>query len=393
MSDARGTLPEQVDVLVVGGGIHGAGVLQAAAAHGWSAALIEERELAGGTSSRSSKLIHGGLRYLESGQLALVRESLAERAILLRIAPKLVHLVPFHVPIYRDTTRRPWQIRAGLAMYAVLGKLEQSALFSRLHRREWDQLDGLSTDGLQSVFRYNDGQTDDAALTRAVVRSAESLGASAHTGVRFVAARRDENGWRVELERAGNPFTLSASALVNAAGPWINLVRERLEPKPPGFEIELVAGAHIELSGTLERGIYYTEAPRDHRAVFVMPWNGHVLVGTTETPYAGDPRAIEPLASEVEYLLEVLRRYFPKRDPQILRSWSGLRVLPRGSGKAFDRPRETTLVCDDEHQPRTIAIYGGKLTGYRATAEKVAARLARTLPAHEPRADTATLAL
>lgn len=384
---------ERIDVLVVGGGIHGAGVLQAAAAAGWSAVLVEERALASGTSSRSSKLIHGGLRYLESGQMALVRESLEERETLCRIAPELVKLVPFFVPIYRSTSRRPWKIRAGLSLYALLGNLQRDAWFARVPRREWDALDGLSKDGLQHVFRYNDGQTDDAALTRAVTASARELGARALVPARFERALRTDEGWRVELDLAGTPRTLETRALVNAAGPWVNFVRGRIEPRPAGFDVELVAGTHIELSSRLERGIYYTEAPRDRRAVFTMPWKGRTLVGTTETPWRGDPRAVAPTPAEIEYLLETFAHHFPHTRADVVASWAGLRVLPKGPGTAFDRPRETTLVQDDDRAPRMIAIYGGKLTGYRATAAKVIERLRPSLPERPARGDTSTLRL
>src|ERR1700727_928495 len=157
------------DVVVVGGGIHGAGVLQAAAAAGHKALLIEKGALASGTSSRSSKLIHGGLRYLESGQFALVRESLHERAVHLRIAPDLVQLKAFFIPVYRETRRRPWQLKLGLWMYALLGGFDASMRFGSVPRREWSSLDGLETHGLEAVIRYHDAQTDDASLTRAVV--------------------------------------------------------------------------------------------------------------------------------------------------------------------------------------------------------------------------------
>lgn len=384
-------MSERWDVLVVGGGIHGVGVLQAAAAGGWSALLLEEREIASGTSSRSSKLIHGGLRYLESAQLALVRESLAEREILCNVAQSLVKLVPFYVPIYRETTRRPWKIRAGLSMYALLGNLARDAWFERVPRREWDALDGLATDGLQHVFRYNDGQTDDAALARAVLASAESLGARAEVPARFERAEREPDGWNVRFTVAGEERRAHARVLVNAGGPWVNLVRGKIEPLPPGFEVEFVAGTHVELAGALERGIYYTEAPRDRRAVFAIPWKGHTLVGTTETPYRGDPRKIAPTERETEYLCETFTRYFPRRALELQDAWAGLRVLPKGPGTAFDRPRETTLVVDDELRPSTVAIYGGKLTGYRATASKVIERLRPSLPQVARRADTATL--
>ena len=381
------------DLVVLGGGIHGAGVLQAAAAAGWSAALVEERALASGTSSKSSKLIHGGLRYLESGQLALVRESLAERETLCRIAPKLVKLVPFYVPIYRATTRRPWKIRAGLSMYALLGNLAKDAWFARVPRGEWAALDGLALDGLQHVFRYYDGQTDDAELTRAVARSAVALGARVHCPARFETAERAGDHWRVRVSEGNEERVLAARALVNAGGPWVNRIRGRITPLPPGYEVDLVAGTHIELEGAVERGIYYCEAPRDRRAVFTIPWKGRTLVGTTEERYVGDPRDVKPTAREIEYLVETFRQYFPRRSARLLDAWAGLRVLPKGPGTAFDRPRETTLVVDDEARPTLLSIYGGKLTGYRATAEKVIARLSPSLPPRGRRADTATLAL
>src|SRR6185436_2703518 len=165
------------DLLIIGAGIHVVGVAQAAAAAGYSVLVLEKTALAAGTSSKSSKLIHGGLRYLETGQLRLVRESLREREILLRVAPELVHLVPFYIPVYRRTRRRPWQITVGLSLYAALGGFTSANRFARLARDEWAALDGLETRALQAVFRYHDAQTDDAALTRAVMRSAQSLGA------------------------------------------------------------------------------------------------------------------------------------------------------------------------------------------------------------------------
>jgi glycerol-3-phosphate dehydrogenase len=384
---------EPVDILVVGAGIHGAGVLQAAAASGFRATMLEERAPAAGTSSRSSKLIHGGLRYLETGQLGLVRESLRERSILLRIAPELVKLVAFHVPVYRNTSRRPRTIRIGLTLYALLGNLSRAARFERVRENEWGALDGLRTEGLDAVFRYYDGQTDDASLVRAVLRSAESLGARLHCPAGFLGARRTDEGWEVRFEEHGEERRVCARSLVNAAGPWIELVRHRIDPLPPGFEVDLVAGAHAEFDGSLTRGIYYTEAPSDRRAVFVMPWKGRTLVGTTETPFRGDPATVSPLDAEVAYLAETFHHYFPARSAKTLRAWAGLRVLPKGPNAPFGRKRETRLVVDDDRNPRMVAIYGGKLTGYRATAEKVVARLARALPRRERRADTATLPL
>ncbi len=165
------------DVVVVGGGIHGVGIAQAVAAAGHSVLVLEQEALAAGSSSRSSKLIHGGLRYLESGQFKLVRESLQERAILLRLAPELVRLQKFLIPIYAHSRRHSWQLRIGLSLYALLGGMDPAARFGTVPRHEWGQLDGLETDGLRQVFHYHDAQTDDALLTAAVMRSAQSLGA------------------------------------------------------------------------------------------------------------------------------------------------------------------------------------------------------------------------
>lgn len=381
------------DLIVVGGGIHGAGVMQAAAARGLRVLLLESRAIASGTSSKSSKLIHGGLRYLESGELRLVHESLTERAILLHTAPHLVRLVPFHLPVYRSTTRAPWMIRAGLTLYALLGNLRPAARFESLPRDQWDGLDGLVTNGLRAVFRYNDGQTDDAALTRAVVASALELGATLAMPARLLGAARESHGYRLRYEQDGEERETTCYTLVNAAGPWVEDVRALIQPQPLGRNVDLVGGTHIEVSGTLERGIYYTEAPRDQRAVFHMPWKGHTLVGTTERVYDADPRGIEPTADEIEYLRETFAHYFPSRSTDVLASWAGLRVLPQAEGAAFARSRETILMPDDADVPRMLGIYGGKLTGYRATAEKVLVRLTGALPVGERLADTRTLRL
>jgi len=365
---------------------------------------VERRSIAHGTSSRSSKLIHGGLRYLETAQLGLVRESLHERTLMLRNAPELVELKPFHIPIFRTTRRRPWQIRTGLALYALLGGFGPGTAFGTVPRRQWDRLDGLTTAGLETVFRYHDGQTDDAALTRAIVRSAMDLGAELAMPVSFLRAELGASGVSVELGQengssrvAGPTREVEASVMVNAAGPWVNRVLERVTPEVHARRIELVQGAHIELPGRIEQGIYYVESPRDGRAVFVMPRDAHTLVGTTETRFRGDPDDVHALASEVSYLLGVVHHYFPDR-PQtgardVVCSFAGLRVLPAGEGHAFHRPRETLFDADRPGRPRLVSILGGKLTGWRATGEHLMRMLRPSLPARRRRADTRNLRL
>ncbi|MDH4273623.1 MAG: FAD-dependent oxidoreductase, partial [Gammaproteobacteria bacterium] len=252
-----------VDLAIVGAGIHGAGVAQAAAVRGYKVLLLEERDIAAGTSSRSSKLIHGGLRYLETAQFSLVRECLRERRTLLKIAPHLVRLVPFYIPIYRQTRRRPWQIRVGLSLYAALTGLDASARFSSLTRARWQDLNGLEQQGLQAVFQYWDAQTDDAALTRAVVASAVAYGARCERGARFIAASPQPRGIRVAFRQAGREQEVYARALVNAAGPWVDTVAACCQPTPLTPAIDLVQGTHIIINAPAPAGIYYLEAPQD----------------------------------------------------------------------------------------------------------------------------------
>jgi glycerol-3-phosphate dehydrogenase len=388
---------KEYDVIIVGGGIHGAGVLQATVAAGHSALLIEKSTLASGTSSRSSKLIHGGLRYLESGQFSLVRESLRERAVHLRIAPELVELKSFFIPVYSDTRRRPWQLRIGLALYALLGGFARGTGFGTIPKRDWPTLDGLQTRNLDAVIRYYDAQTDDAELTRAVVQSARSLGGEVAMPATFIGASLRDDGVDVEFEREGARISCRARVLVNAAGPWATRVARAVTPPIQVPDVDLVQGTHIVLPMQVTSGIYYVESPADGRAVFIMPWKGATLVGTTETPFQGEPDQVRPLPEEEEYLLEVARHYFPATAgftrADIRERFAGLRVLPAASEKAFDRSRETIFTTDRDPHPRVLGIYGGKLTGWRAAAAQVLHRIGPSLGAKEPRAATDELVL
>ena len=386
-------MSDDYDVVVVGGGIHGAGVAQAAACAGYSVLLLEQHALASGTSSRSSKLIHGGLRYLEGHDFGLVRESLRERDILLNIAPDLVHLRPFHIPVYPDTSRRPLTLRTGLTLYAMLGGLNRASRFRKLARGEWEALDGLDTRTLQVVYQYFDAQTNDVELTRAVMYSATKFGATLSCPSEFLSARIEPHGCEILYRDHAREKSCRAQVLVNAGGPWVNTVAERIDPTPARVAIDLVQGTHLILDDGLEKGCYYLEAPQDRRAIFLLPWGHQSLLGTTESIYRGDPLAVTPQPQEVDYLLEALQHYFPQRTAHVDDMFAGVRVLPAADGTAFSRSRETQLPVDDHTQPRVLSIVGGKLTGYRATAQKVMHTLQRTLPARTPRADTSTLAL
>lgn len=385
---------KQFDIVVIGGGIHGAGVAQAAVAAGYSVLVLEKTSLAAGTSSRSSKLIHGGLRYLESAQFNLVRECLYERTLLLENAPELVKLIPFYIPIYPETTRRPWQIRSGLTLYSTLGGLSAETRFKIIPKHQWQKLDGLNTNGLEKVFRYYDAQTDDAALTRAVMNSAQTLGATLAMPAELEKIELRENESVVHYHQNNQANSCTAQLVINAAGPWVNHVLNNTTPSVTKLEIDLVQGTHIILNGQVNQGIYYLEAPQDKRAVFVMPWQNKTMVGTTETFYQGDPAMVKPLAKEEQYLCETLAHYFPGyTNKDIISSFAGLRVLPKIVGAAFSRPRDTIFHTDNPSQPRLVTIYGGKLTAYRATAEKLLNQFKFVLPEKQPIADTRTLAL
>jgi glycerol-3-phosphate dehydrogenase len=361
---------KRFDIVVIGAGIHGAACAQAAAAGGYSCFVIEQYPSpARATSGRSSKLIHGGLRYLESARIRLVHECLSEQALLLKNAPQLVRLVPFHIPVYQGAKRSPWQIHIGLYLYYLLGGSKPRLV----KKADWPTLDGLKTKGLRKVFQYWDAQTDDVALTCAVLRSAEELGAQVHTSSRFVSAEREKDGYRVRYREQEKLREMEAGMLINASGPWVNDVLRHVSPSPPAMPVDLVAGTHLVLPGSLNRGIYYMESLSDHRGVFVQPWKGNILLGTTETPYQGDPADVKPLASEVEYLLGIYNHYFNKQltEDDVIESFAGLRVLPSAGGSVFHRTRETTLFPDSRENPRLYTIYGGKLTSYRATGERL----------------------
>lgn len=376
---------------VIGAGIHGAGVAQAAAAAGYSVLLLEQyAQPAQGTSGRSSKLIHGGLRYLEGGHFRLVRESLREQALLLKNAPQLVQRVPFFFPVYAHNRRPAWMVRAGLILYWLLGGVP----FRSVPRGEWPQLDGLQTIGLRHVFQYWDAQTDDAQLTAAVLDSARGLGAEIALGAAFESGERLQHGYRIGYRQQHEESEAEAGVVVNAAGPWVNRVLSRITPAVAPCPVDLVAGTHIVLPRPLERGVYYVEAA-DGRAVFAMPWQGKTLVGTTETPFAGDPADVVPLSAEIDYLLAIYNDAFGTAlmPSDVVEAFAGLRVLPQASASAFHRSRETLFVPDDAEHPRLYSICGGKLTGYRATAEKILSYITPLLSPRQPQADTRTLQL
>ncbi len=379
------------DVAIIGGGIQGVGVAQAAAAAGYKVILFEQQQLASGTSSRSSKLIHGGLRYLESGQFGLVRKALLERALLLKLAPDLVRLVPFYIPIFPETIRRGWQIRAGLSLYAALGNFSRDVRFKKISPQAYPTLALKGTASLQAVYQYHDAQTDDRSLTMSVMQSAMQLGAELVCSAKVSSLESQKKRFVIGYEQQGRQLECQSRVVINASGPWVNEILALLNPVMPHLEMDLVQGTHLVLAEKAPDGVYYVEAPQDQRAVFVMPWQGKTLIGTTETAYSGDPEKTRPLQAEKDYLLAIYRHYFAG-DETVVNSFSGLRVLPKMAHNFFHRPRDTVLY---QHPDNTnlLTLYGGKLTGYRATAQQVMNKIRAALPDVQQKADTAKLML
>ena len=369
---------DEFDVCIIGGGIYGCGIAQAAAASGYRTLLLEKGAIASGTSSQSTKLIHGGLRYLEHAHFGLVYEALQERETLLSIAPELVTREWFYIPVYRDSRRPGWMIGCGLLLYFLLSG--GRSRFRRLPRSRWEKmLPDLKNDGLVSVWAYQDAATDDAKLTRAVAASARSFGCDIHEHTELVSAIADNNGWVVNMS---DQSTLRARVLVNAAGAWTNGIAGRIEPRPPTSKIRLVQGSHLMLDRECPSYIYAESI--DGRVMFFRPWRGKSLAGSTETPFDGDPGKACINGDEIRAILATWNHYFPDHpcsEKDILETFCGLRALPAADGSAFAASRETTIVTSNDPAPY-IAVYGGKLTTYRREAEKVIRALNSQLPGH-----------
>jgi glycerol-3-phosphate dehydrogenase len=381
-------MQNEYDVVIVGGGIQGCAVAQACAAAGFSTLLLEKNTYASATSRSSSKLIHGGLRYLQTAQFSLVRECLEEREWMLQHIPSVVKANWFYIPIYRSSTLRPWKIFAGLSMYQMLSGFTKHSLFKRVPKSQWKDLAGLSTHNLQAVFAYQDAQTDDKHLTQLVQQSAAKLGAECLEHAQLSRAAKFSDGYHLCFQQNDTETCIKTKLVVNATGPWVNHALACFTPSIDPVEIDLVQGAHIVIEERVSDECFYLEAPSDNRAVFVLPWKGKTMIGTTETMHSEAPEEAKPHADEITYLRETFAHYFPDHPIKIVESFCGLRVLPKAKGRAFTRPREVILKINDG----LISLYGGKLTSWRATAEKVLGEIEKQLGEGKP-VDTRKISL
>ncbi len=384
---------EPVDVLIIGGGITGAGVARDAALRGLRTALVDKGDFAGGTSSHSSRLIHGGLRYLEHLDFGLVSEASRERRVLLHIAPHLVHPLPFLFPSYRGSRVPAWKLRAGMWLYDLL------AAFRNVKRHRWlgPQVvrriePGLRHRELRGAALYYDAQTDDARLALATVRSAANAGALVANYAEVPALLRPDGrigGATVRDLLTGATREIRAHVVVNATGPWVDAIR-RLDDPGTAPLLRPSKGAHVAVPRTRignTHAITFT-SPLDGRVMFVLPWGDDLTyIGTTETDDAGTPEATHASGADVVYLLRSANALFPnaRLAPQDVRAtWAGLRPLlaPAKDLAATQVSREHRVV---ESRSGLVTIAGGKLTTYRVMARDVTDRVAQRLRAHDGR--------
>ncbi len=372
------------DLLVIGGGINGAGIARDAAGRGLAVTLVERADLAAATSSASSKLIHGGLRYLEQYEFRLVAEALAEREILLRVAGHLTWPTRFVIPHVPELRPR-WMIRVGLFLYDHLAR---RSLLPASHAVRLDR--GAYASGLRPElkhgFAYSDCRVDDSRLVVTNAVDAARRGARILVGPGCVRARRAGGLWHVRLS---DGRTVQARAIVNAAGPWVKEVLNQHLGQATRDSVRLVQGSHIVLPRLYEGEHAFILQNDDRRVVFMIPFEGHyTLVGTTDVDFEGDPAAPRATEAEVDYLCKAAARYLVRAPSasEVLWRYSGVRPLyDDGSEDPSAITRDYTLrVDDDSGAAPVLSVFGGKITTYRRLAEHALDKLAPYFPAMKP---------
>lgn len=383
------------DLLVVGGGITGAGIARDAALRGMSVALIDKSDFGSGTSSRSSRLIHGGVRYLEHGHLRLVFEASAERRRLLKLAPHLVKPLPFVWPVYAGQRLPLWKIAAGLTLYDVLSLFRN---VERHHRLDASTViarePGLRAEGLRGGVRYFDAATDDARLTLANVIDAVRLGAIAANHVAYRSGAPQFGGVhvaRVEDALTGERFEIRARVLVNAAGPWSDSVTALSGSGDVANKVRGSKGVHISVRHERvgNRDAITLVHPADGRVMFALPAGTHTIIGTTDTFTDASPDDVKASEPDLAYLLDAANVYFPEarltRD-DVVAAWAGIRPLVPTTGSSVAASREHAVTRTEG----SVTITGGKLTTYRVMAEEVVDTAREILRMPRRRATTAS---
>ncbi len=368
------------DLLVIGGGINGVGIARDAAGRGLSVLLVEAGDLAGATSSASSKLIHGGLRYLEQYEFRLVAEALAEREVLLRVAAHLASPMRFVMPHVPELRPR-WMIRLGLFLYDHLAR--RSLLpGSQPVRLDAPPYRHNLRPELRHGFAFSDCRVDDARLVIANAADAAARGARIRVRTQCLSARRTAGGWQATLSGGEQ---VSARAIANAAGPWVKRVLNERLGQPSADEVRLVRGSHILVPRLYSGEHAFILQNQDRRVIFMIPFEERfTLIGTTDVPAEGEPAPLQPAQEEVDYLCRAVSRYLaePLRPAQVVWRYAGVRPLyDDGSRNPSAVTRDYTLRVDDEAgEAPVLSVFGGKITTYRRLAEQAMDRLARYFP-------------
>lgn len=376
--------PEILDLFVIGGGINGAGIARDAAGRGLSVMMCEKGDLAEGTSSRSGKLVHGGLRYLEYYEFRLVREALIEREVLLNSASHIIWPMRFVLP-HSPTDRPAWLVRLGLFLYDHLGgrkKLPGTRSLD-LHR---DPEGAPILDQYSKGFEYSDCWVDDARLVVLNALDAAAKGAQILTRTACISARRDQGVWTVQMrdQRSGEVRTVRAKALVNASGPWVNDIINRVAGSNSSRSVRLVKGSHIIVPKFWNGQQAYLVQNHDKRVIFINPYEGDkALIGTTDIPYEGKPEEVSAEEKEIDYLIAAVNRYFKEklRRSDVLESFSGVRPLfDDGKGNPSAVTRDYVFDLDETGGAPLLNVFGGKITTFRKLSEHAMQRLARFFP-------------
>jgi glycerol-3-phosphate dehydrogenase len=373
------------DLLIIGGGVNGAGIAADAAGRGLSVILCEQDDLASHTSSWSSKLIHGGLRYLEYYEFRLVREALIEREVLLNKAPHLIHPLRIIMP-HNQHLRPSWMIRMGLFLYDHLNLRQSLPKSKGIKIRSKDPAEPLNEHTTKGYI-YSDATVDDSRLVVTNALHAQALGAEILTRHVVQSAKREADHWVVTVldKNTQQTKTFQTKALVNAAGPWVDtIISQRLALKSR-HHVRLVKGSHLVTKKLYEGNQAYILQNEDHRIVFVIPYrNDFTLIGTTDVAYTGDPSQVSINPTEQKYLLEVVNQYFKKQlaDADIVWTYSGVRPLQSDENADPSKvTRDYTFEVDDQDgKLPVISIFGGKITTYRKLAEHALAKLTPYFP-------------
>ncbi len=378
------SLDSIVDIAVIGGGINGCGIARDAAGRGWSVFLCESDDLASATSSASTKLVHGGLRYLEYYEFRLVREALMEREVLWGVAPHIVWPLRFVLPHHKGL-RPAWLLRLGLFLYDHLGgrkRLPATAMKNLRTDPAGRCLKPIYTLG----FEYSDCWVEDSRMVVLNARDAVEHGATVVTRTRCVGAEREGDLWRLTMQGVGRePEIIRARTLVNAAGPWVGEVLQTVMRANAPAKVRMVKGSHIVVPRLYPEDHCYIFQNADNRIFFVIPYEQDFsLIGTTDLDYQGDPRDVAASPDEIAYLCNGASEYLrtPVTPDQVVWTYSGVRPLyDDGASKAQAATRDYVLELDaPAGQAAQLSIFGGKITTYRRLAEAALAKLAPHLP-------------